>query len=39
LVGAIGLTPAQEAALVAYLKTLTDTQTPTAPPPYKAKTR
>ncbi|HKU38369.1 MAG TPA: cytochrome c peroxidase [Polyangiales bacterium] len=37
LVGAIGLTPEQEAALVAYLKTLTDTQTPTAPAPYKKK--
>lgn len=39
LVGAIGLTPDQEAALVAYLKTLTDAYTPSAPTPYKAKTK
>jgi cytochrome c peroxidase len=37
LVGAIGLTPAQEAALVSYMKTLTDTQTPAAPKPYGPK--
>jgi cytochrome c peroxidase len=37
LVGAIGLTPEQEAALVAYLKTLSDAYTPSAPKPYKAK--
>jgi cytochrome c peroxidase len=37
LVGAMGLTPEQEAALVAYLRTLTDEHTPSAPQPYKAK--
>ena len=35
LVGAIGLSPEQEAAVVAYLKTLSDTHTPVPPPPYK----
>ncbi len=35
LVGALGLTPEDEAALVAYLKTLTDTVTPKAPKPYR----
>jgi cytochrome c peroxidase len=35
LLGNLGLTPEQEAAIVAYLKTLTDTYTPKAPKPYK----
>jgi cytochrome c peroxidase len=35
LLGNLGLTPDQEAALVAYLKTLTDTYTPKPPRPYK----
>jgi cytochrome c peroxidase len=34
LVGALGMEPHEEAALVAYLRTLTDTHTPLAPPPY-----
>jgi cytochrome c peroxidase len=36
LVGDLGLSAAQEAALVAYLKTLTDTQLVRAPAPYRA---
>jgi cytochrome c peroxidase len=35
LVGRLGLTPEDEAALVAYMKTLTDLDTPVAPLPYK----
>jgi cytochrome c peroxidase len=35
LVGDLGLTAEDEAAIVAYLKTLTDTKTVKAPPPYK----
>ncbi|MFT3925962.1 MAG: cytochrome c peroxidase [Myxococcales bacterium] len=35
ILGNLGLSQTQEAALVAYLKTLTDTQTPKAPNPYK----
>ncbi len=35
LVGNLGLTLEQEAAIVAYLKTLTDEYTPKAPKPYK----
>lgn len=35
LVGNIGMIPQQEAALVAYLKTLTDVKTPKPPAPYK----
>jgi cytochrome c peroxidase len=35
LIGNRGLTADEEAALVAYLKTLTDTVTPEPPPPYK----
>jgi cytochrome c peroxidase len=35
LVGNLGLTAGQEAAIVAYLKTLTDEYTPKAPNPYK----
>jgi cytochrome c peroxidase len=35
LIGNLGLTFEQEAAIVAYLKTLTDTVTPKAPAPYK----
>jgi cytochrome c peroxidase len=35
LIGNLGLTSEQEAAIVAYLKTLTDTFTPKAPKPYK----
>jgi cytochrome c peroxidase len=35
LVGNLGLTAEDEAALVAYMKTLTDTETPKAPNPYK----
>ncbi|MET0391399.1 MAG: cytochrome c peroxidase [Polyangiales bacterium] len=34
LVGALNMTAAHEAALVAYLKTLSDTHTPSAPPVY-----
>jgi hypothetical protein len=34
LVGDLGLSPQQEAALVAYLKTLTDTTVVHAPTPY-----
>ncbi|MDI3283784.1 cytochrome c peroxidase [Polyangium sp. 15x6] len=37
LLGNLGLTAAEEAALVAYMKTLTDTVTPTQPKPYKKK--
>jgi cytochrome c peroxidase len=36
LLGNLGLTADQEAAIVAYLKTLTDTKTPAKPKPYKA---
>jgi cytochrome c peroxidase len=36
LLGNLGLTANEEAALVSYLKTLTDTVTPKQPPPYKA---
>lgn len=36
LVGDLHLTSEDEAAIVAYLKTLTDTETPKAPKPYKA---
>jgi cytochrome c peroxidase len=36
LVGDLGLEPEDEAAIVAYLKTLTDEETATAPSPYKA---
>ena len=36
LVGDLGLTEDEEAALVAYLKTLTDTEIVKAPKPYKA---
>jgi cytochrome c peroxidase len=36
LVGDLGMNAEQEAALVAYLKTLTDTETPKAPKPYKS---
>jgi cytochrome c peroxidase len=36
LVGALGMTTEHEAALVAYLKTLSDTHTASAPPQYKA---
>ena len=39
LVGNIGMSLEQEAAVVAYLKTLTDTVTLTAPAPYKAPKR
>jgi cytochrome c peroxidase len=35
LLGNLGLNADQEAALVAYLKTLTDEYTPKAPKPYK----
>ena len=35
LVGDLGLTEDEEAALVAYLKTLTDTEIVQAPKPYK----
>ncbi len=35
LVGNLGMTADQEAALVAYLRTFTDTKTSKAPPPYK----
>jgi cytochrome c peroxidase len=35
LIGQMGLSAEQEAAVVAYLKTLTDTVTPQAPPPYE----
>jgi len=35
LLGNLGLTSEQEAAIVAYLKTLTDAHTPKAPKPYK----
>jgi cytochrome c peroxidase len=35
VMGNLGLTKEEEAAIVAYLKTLTDTHTPKAPPPYK----
>jgi cytochrome c peroxidase len=35
LVGDLGLTSEEEAALVAYLKTLTDTEVVKAPKPYK----
>lgn len=35
LIGNIGMTVEQEAALVAYLKTLTDLETPRPPQPYK----
>jgi cytochrome c peroxidase len=35
-IGNMGMTAEQEAAIVAYLKTLTDTETVKAPPPYKA---
>jgi cytochrome c peroxidase len=38
LVGNLQLTLEDEAALVAYMKTLTDTETATAPPPYKTAT-
>lgn len=34
LLGDLGMTPEHEAALVAYMKTLTDGVTATAPPPY-----
>jgi hypothetical protein len=37
LIGNLGLTLEQEAAIVAYLKTLTDEYTPKAPNPYKGK--
>jgi cytochrome c peroxidase len=36
LVGNLGLTAEDEAAIVAYLKTLTDTKTPERPKPYKS---
>lgn len=40
LIGNLRLTPEDEAAIVAYLKTFTDTETPTPPLPYKpAKTK
>jgi cytochrome c peroxidase len=35
VVGNLGLTKEEEAAIVAYLKTFTDIYTPVAPPPYK----
>jgi cytochrome c peroxidase len=35
LFGSLGLTPDEEAALVAYMETLTDTKTPKKPTPYK----
>jgi cytochrome c peroxidase len=35
LLGNLGLTSEEEAAIVAYLKTLTDTQTPSQPKPYQ----
>ena len=35
LLGNLGLTAEEEAAIVAYMKTLTDTVTPKAPKPYK----
>jgi cytochrome c peroxidase len=35
LFGRLGLTPDEEAALVAYMETLTDTKTPKKPNPYK----
>ena len=35
LLGNLGLTANEEAALVAYIKTLTDTVTPQPPQPYK----
>jgi cytochrome c peroxidase len=37
VLGRLGLTPEDEAALVAYLGTLTDTYTPREPKPYKVK--
>lgn len=36
LIGNLGMTSAQEDALVAFMKTLTDTHTATPPPPYVA---
>jgi cytochrome c peroxidase len=39
LVGSLGLTAEQEAAIVAYLHTLSDTYTPKAPKPYTGKRR
>jgi cytochrome c peroxidase len=39
LVGNLGLTAEQEAAIVAYLHTLSDTYTPKAPKPYVSKRR
>jgi cytochrome c peroxidase len=39
LVGNLGLTSEEEAAIVAYLKTFTDTFTPKQPAPYNAKKR
>jgi cytochrome c peroxidase len=36
LVGDLGLSTQEEAALVAYLKTLTDTEVVHAPRPYRA---
>ena len=36
LIGSLGMTAEHEAAVVAYLKTLTDTRTAKAPPPYKS---
>ena len=35
LVGNLGMSLEEEAALVAYMKTFTDTKTPKAPKPYK----
>ncbi len=35
LIGNLGMSAEEEAAVVAYLKTFTDDVTPTAPPPYK----
>jgi cytochrome c peroxidase len=35
LLGALGLTPEDEAAIVAYLRTLSDTYTPREPKPYR----
>lgn len=39
IIGNFGLTAEDEAAIVAYLKTFTDTVTPLAPQPYKTKTK
>jgi len=35
IIGDMGLTLEDEAAIIAYMKTFTDTYTPKQPPPYK----